>query len=29
VTAIVMHEVLMPPVSLRKTQQADALDRIV
>ena len=29
VTAIVMHEILMPPVSLKKTQQVDVLDRIV
>jgi len=29
VTAIVMHEILMPPVGLRRTQQMDMLDRVV
>jgi len=29
VTAIVMHEILMPPVSLKRTQQIDMLERIV
>jgi hypothetical protein len=29
VTAIVMHEILMPPVGLKRTQQMDMFDRVV
>ena len=29
VTAIVMHEILMPPVGLKRPQQMDMLDRVV